>query len=167
MREARRGRDRSLAKFGAMGIMVLFAAAVLLLLPGDSAAQSPAVPQGVPGERSPVVASLLQAAFPPLPIGYLYAGDPVRGLLPSAVMVGGATLFMVQVIEIIDWTDEGGSDELMYVGLAALFGGYVYGIVDAAAATRDRNARLRAREARLMFLPAPGGIGIGVSLAAR
>jgi len=91
----------------------------------------------------------------------------VRGLLPSAVMVGGATLFMVQAIEIIDWTDEGGSDELMYVGLAALFGGYVYGIVDAAAATRDRNARVRAREVRLMFLPAPGGIGIGVSLAAR
>jgi hypothetical protein len=121
-------------------------------------------PQQTESERSPLGAALLQAAFPPLPIGYLYAGNVWRGLIPTAVMVGGATLFFVEAVEIFDWNDPEASDELILLGLAATVGGYVFGIVDAANVAKNRNARIRAGGAALRVVPAPSGVGVALAI---
>lgn len=56
------------------------------------------------------------------------------------VMIG-ATPFMFEVLEVIDWTDNDASEPLLRVGLTALIGGYGYGIWDAAPAAKEHNAR--------------------------
>jgi hypothetical protein len=113
-------------------------------------------------ERSPLVAGLLQAALPPLPIGYVYAGNAARGLIPTGVMIGGATLLLYETVEIIDWTTNDESGALLYLGLAAVAGGYVFGIVDAAHVARNRNARLRAGGVALRVVPRERGVGLAV-----
>jgi hypothetical protein len=115
-------------------------------------------------ERSPLLAGVLQAAFPPLPLGYLYAGSFARGLVPTAVMVVGSSIFLVEVVQVIDWTDVDGSEPLIWVGLGMTFGGYVFGIVDAANVARNRNARLRAGDAAFRVLAAPSGVGLALSI---
>jgi hypothetical protein len=68
---------------------------------------------------------------------------------------------------IIDWTDESGSDTVLYLGFGGLLGGYIYGIMDAADAARDHNARVRATGASFRVVPAPSGVGAAVVLAVR
>jgi len=114
-----------------------------------------------------LLAAALQAVLPPLPLGYAYAGDLKRSLLPTGLMVGGATLFIFETVELIDWTDESKSPALLYVGLASMMVGYVYGIVDAADAARDRNAALRGGRAALSVIPSPFGRGIRFSMSVR
>jgi len=121
-------------------------------------------PQSARSERSPLAAALLQAALPPLPLGYAYAGNVVRGLVPTGVMVAGATLLLVETVEIIDWTKEGERGELMWLGLGLTFGGYVFGIVDAASVAKNRNTRIRAGGAALRVVPSPTGVGVALSL---
>ena len=106
---------------------------------------------GPASHRSPLVAALLQAALPPLPVGYVYAGAPLRGLVPTGIMVGGALLFLSEGVEVFDWTGEGASESLLRIGFAAIIAGYVYGIWDAADAARDHNAR--SGGAAVAFIP--------------
>lgn len=120
------------------------------------------------GERSPLVGAALQAVLPPLPLGYIYAGDLERAILPTTLMVGGGAAFVLGVVELIDWTDEPRSPTLFYAGLGAMMVGYVYGVVDAADAVRDRNDRIRRGAAAVDIRPARGGgLSIRVSLSAR
>ena len=126
--------------------------------------QSTSAQSTSPGERSPLLAGLLQAVFSPLPVGYLYAGSPARGLSPMGARVVGSTLFLVETVEIIDWTSDDESETLLYLGLGMTLGGYVFGIVDAANVTRRRNARLRAGGAAFRIGPTPSGVGITVAL---
>jgi hypothetical protein len=149
--------------------LLLGVAIGLPVAPGDGVAQEPDAPTTAeaPGDKSPLVAALLQAALPPLPLGYVYAENVVRGLIPTGMMVAGASLFIVQTVDLIDWTGEGGSEELMWVGLAVLVGGYAFGIVDAAAQTRVRNARVSGREVGFQILPAPSGAGVAVGVVLR
>jgi hypothetical protein len=141
-----------------------------LFVAAPTAAQQPGAPsdsvstQGAPSERSPLVAGLLQAALPPLPIGYLYAGSFARGLIPTGLMLVGTSVFLIETVELIDWTDEDGSGSLMWLGLGMTLGGYVFGIVDAANVTRNRNARVRAVATAFRVLPAPSGVGIAVTI---
>lgn len=124
-------------------------------------------PMPDPGERSPLVAALLQAALPPLPLGYIYVGDLGRALLPTGLMVAGSTLFVLEVAELVDWTDEDKSPGLLYLGLGSLVVGYVYGIIDAADAAKDHNAAERASRSALGIAPSPQGTGLQVSLSLR
>ena len=117
-------------------------------------------------QRSPLVAALLQGALPPLPLGYIYADDLRRAIIPTSLMVGGSVAFILGTVELVDWTDEERSPALFYGGLGAILVGYVYGIVDAADAVRDRNARLRGVTS-VQLGPSHGGIGIRVSLKPR
>jgi len=117
-----------------------------------------------PDERSPLAAALLQAALPPLPLGYLYAGNPARGLIPTGVMVVGSTLFLIEVVEVVDWTTNDESEALLYLGLAATVGGYVFGIVDAANVARQRNARLRAGGVVFGLVPREAGVVVALSI---
>ncbi|MBM4183204.1 MAG: hypothetical protein FJ207_03150 [Gemmatimonadetes bacterium] len=117
-------------------------------------------------ERSPLLAGLLQAAFPLLPLGYLYAGNVPRGLIPMGVMAVGSTLFLIETVEIIDWTTNDESEGLLYLGLALTAGGYVFGVVDAANVARNRNARLRAAGAALRVVPTPNGVALALSIPA-
>jgi len=150
--------------------MVALVLLASLLVAAPSGAQQPgsaadsAALQLVPSERSPLLAGLLQVALPPLPVGYLYAGSLARGLIPTGVMLVGTSLFLIETVEIIDWTDEGGSESLMWLGLGMTLGGYVFGIVDAANVARNRNARTRAGGAALRFVPAPSGVGLVVTI---
>jgi hypothetical protein len=149
------------------GSVLILVVVALSLLPTASAARQPAPApqsQAAPSERSPFAAALLQAAFPPLPLGYLYAGNVWRGLIPTGVMVAGATLFFVEAVEIFDWTDPDASDELILLGLAATAGGYVFGIIDAANVAKNRNAQIRAQGAALFLAPAAQGVRIGVTI---
>lgn len=131
-------------------------------LPGSAADSVSA--QTAPSERSPLVAGLLQAALPPLPVGYLYAGSFARGLIPTGLTIGGTTLFLIETIELIDWTDEAGSGSLLWLGLGMTLGGYVFGIVDAANVARNRNARVRAGGAAFRVVPSPSGVGFAVTI---
>lgn len=115
-------------------------------------------------ERSPLVAGLLQAALPPLPLGYLYAGSLARGLIPTGLMVGGATLFLFETAELLDWTDEDKSEGLFYLGLGMVVGGYVFGIVDAAQVARRHNAALSAAASALRISPMPSGVRIAIAV---
>lgn len=146
----------------------LLAVAVILAVAApvraQQAAPSAGAPQAQPDERSPLAAAFLQAILPPLPIGYLYAGNVVRGLIPTGLMVGGSMLLLVETVEIIDWTSNDESEALLYLGLAATAGGYVFGIIDAANVARHRNARVRAGGAALRIVPAPEGVEVGVSI---
>lgn len=149
--------------------------ATLLLLGAPVVAQSPlsaapldaAAAQEAAGERSPVVAGLLQAALPPLPLGYAYVGDLGRGLLPTGLMVGGATLLLVGVVDIVDWTEEDKSAVPIYLGLGALIGGYVFGIVDVIGAAKDRNARARAAPGPVWLLPTARGLEVVARVSTR
>jgi hypothetical protein len=107
-----------------------------------------------------LLAATLQAVLPPLPVGYLYAGNGTRGLIPMGVMVVGSTLLLVETVEILDWTQSGEKGELMWLGLGLTLGGYVFGIVDAASVARDTNARLRAGRAAFRVVPAPSGFAV-------
>jgi hypothetical protein len=111
-----------------------------------------------------LIAGVLQAVLPPLPLGYAYAGDLRRSLLPTGLMVAGATLFVFETIQLVDWTKESKSPALLYVGLGSMMVGYVYGIVDAADAARDRNAGSGGARAALGIAPSPLGRGVQVSV---
>ena len=74
-------------------------------------------------ERSPMVAALVQAALPPLPLGYIYAEDLGRAVLPTSLMVGGGVAFILGAVELVDWTDEDRSPALFYGGLGATWRG--------------------------------------------
>lgn len=116
------------------------------------------VVQSVESERSPLAAAMLQAVLPPLPLGYLYAGELRRSLLPTGLMVGGSVVFVLEVTELVDWTDEDKSSALLYVGLGAMMAGYVYGIIDAADAARDHNDRLKRGAPSVALMPTPHGV---------
>lgn len=121
--------------------------------------------QAAPDERSPLVAGLLQAVFPPVPIGFAYAGDFKRGLLPTGLMYAGATVVLLEGVDTIDWTDEeAGSGTLMAVGLAAVVVGYGWGIWGAVDAANDHNARARPAAPALVVAPFSGGMRVGVTV---
>jgi hypothetical protein len=126
----------------------------------------PAAAQVESQERSPLVAGVLQAVLPPLPVGYLYAGNVARGLIPMGVMVVGTSIFLVETVEVLDWTDGEGSGALMKLGFGMTLGAYAFGIFDAANVARNRNARLRSGAA-LRLTPTPHGMGVGVSIPMR
>ena len=144
--------------FGSLGL----AASTTAQQPAPAADSASA--QGTPSERSPLVAGLLQAALPPLPIGYLYAGSFARGLIPTGIMLVGTSILLVEAVEIFDWTEEGERGELLWLGFGLSVGGYVFGIVDAANVARGRNARLRVAGAALRLVPASSGVGIAVTI---
>ena len=146
----------------ALVAMTLVAIAVAAIPERSLAQESPQ-----DGQRSPVVAALLQAALPPLPLGYVYVGELRRAILPTALMVGGSMVFIVGTVELIDWTDEDRSPALFYGGLAAMLVGYAYGILDAADAARDRNARLRGITPSVSVGPVGAGFGLRVWLRHR
>ncbi len=150
----------------ATGALVLVGALLTTAAAAQQTAPPPAAPQAQAAldERSPLVAGLLQAVLPPLPVGYLYAGSVARGLIPMGVMVVGTSIFLVESVEIFDWTDGGVSETLLWVGFGMTLGGYVFGIVDAANVARNRNARARAARAVLRFVPAPSGVGLAVTI---
>jgi hypothetical protein len=152
-------------------LAVVFLSSSLIARPvaGQHRVPYEAVPQSQTetDERSPVLAGLLQAALPPLPLGYLYAGSFARGLIPMGVMVVGTSVFLSEGVQVFDWTGEGASETLLWVGFAMTLGGYVFGIVDAANVARNRNARVRAGGAALRLVPAPSGVGLAVTIPTR
>jgi hypothetical protein len=113
-------------------------------------------------EKSALLAAALQAAFPPLPLGYVYAGDLGRCLLSTGLMVGGSTLFLINALDWVDWDVSEGSTAWATVGLAALVGGYVWGIWDAADAARDANAEARARVGLSLGVEPGGRVSAGL-----
>lgn len=123
-----------------------------------------ALPQASP-ELSPLLAGVLQALLPPLPLGYVYVSDLRRSLLPTGLMIGGATLFVLETVELVDWTREHKSPALLYVGMGSMMVGYLYGIIDAADAARDRNAGSRGARVALGVGPSPAGRGVQVSIS--
>jgi len=138
----------------------LAAGADVLAAQGGAAGADRVAPRAQPGERSPLVAAALQAVLPPLPLGYVYVGDLRRAVLPTGLMVGGSTVLVLEIVDLVDWTDDRGSETLLYVALVSVAVGYVYGIVDAADAARDHNARLRTSAVGLRVGPSPGRAGI-------
>lgn len=79
-------------------------------------------------------------------------------------MVVGTSIFLVESVEIFDWTSEGDRGELLWLGFGLTVGGYVFGIVDAANVARNRNRRLRAGGTAFRVVPAPSGVGIAMTI---
>lgn len=114
-----------------------------------------------PGEKSLLLAGLLQAAVPPLPLGYAHAGDIRRGVWPSVLMIAGTTLGFVETIEVLDWTnDDGGSESLMRIGFVTAGVGYVWGIVGAVRTASDHNERIGAFGPSVAVVPRESGASL-------
>lgn len=115
--------------------------------------------------RSPFVAGAFQWVSGPLLLGYLYAGDIERGLLPGAVMVGGLALVFLNA-DVVD-TDPAaaeGDESLFVLGLIAMIAGSAFSVFDAADAARDHNTRLATAAAALKLVPTRSGFELAVAL---
>lgn len=109
-------------------------------------------------------------------VGHAYAGDTKRGLLPAAVTVAGLGLVVAGVDQSLDglFTDDNEGQALAIVGLTAIVGGRIWGIVSAGKTAGDTNRALRERlglDAEGLSL-APvitplGGARFGVGIAVR
>jgi len=145
---------------------LLAAAPLRAQLDARSETASTGAPQdGAAGYRSPLIGAVLQAMLPPLPLGYVYAGDISRGLVPTGIMVGGATLLVIESVELVDWTDDRGSETLLYVGLGALMAGYVYGVWDVVHLIGDRNARTAAGAVSIRLIPTSSDVALVAHLS--
>lgn len=120
-----------------------------------------------PPRKHPFVAAALQAAFPPLPLGYLYAGDLQRGLLPTGLMIGGSTVFLFVVIDWVTWNDPPSSPAFAYAAMGAILTGYVWGILGAADAARDANAEAEASRVTLQVTSERGGVFFAIQIPFR
>lgn len=109
-------------------------------------------------------------------VGHAYAGDAKRGLLPAAVTVGGFGLVIAGVDQSLDglFTDDNEGQTLAILGLTAIVGGRIWGIVSAGKTAGDTNRALRERlgldseDLSLTPVITPlGGSRFGVGLALR
>jgi hypothetical protein len=153
--------------------IVHLAAALLTaaaLFPAPAKAQAP-VPQDTSltlrifqyenEKKSPGLAVALNL-IPPL--GYAYAGNVKRGLIPAAFVWGGAIAAVAIQGDCVvydyywgfcqEWENE---DSPAYLAASfAIVGGFVWGLVDSYSTVQARNRRLRER-LKLAVLPASGG----------
>ena len=116
--------------------------------PAGSYAGTPASARG--HERSPAVAGAL-ALWPGFGAGHFYAGSPGRGTAILLGEVAGVLLVALPAAGI----GNGEGEDLVPVGLALFFGGWLYEIIDAPAAARRYN-----RRAQAFLTPAGGGVAL-------
>jgi hypothetical protein len=123
-------------------------------------------PEGTadPDTRSPVLAGALELLMPVPTLGYAYAGNWRRGLLPGGVQVLGLFLVSAGVGGVIFDGLFGGDDDascgaLCPVGATMIVGGRVWATVGAARTARTRNLE-RGGALSLQWVPTSGGIGI-------
>lgn len=118
----------------------------------------------VEGTRSPLAAGLLEWAVPT--VGYAYAGNWRRGIVPNLVVVGGLVLTLNAFVEesMDVWTaDEPECDTGCWIGLALLVGGKIWAIAGAVDEASDFNRRLRgAVSAMTLETTAGGGLSVGL-----
>jgi hypothetical protein len=133
--------------------IILGPAAVLLWLTTGLHAQEPSgsqvadpPPVVVISEKSPVAAGVLEWVIPTA--GYAYSGNWSRGIPSAVVRVAGLVLWFNEA----SWSGaghvmgEGPScrTTACSIGLAAVVGGTIWGVLDAAATTTRGNERRRA-----------------------
>ena len=119
---------------------------VLLLLPVHAGAQvtervpSDSVQTIVVTEKSAFAAGALEYLIPT--VGYAYAGNWSRGILPNLVRVGGLALVVSQQLTVFG--EPPPCEGRCTVGLVMALGGTVWAIVDAVNTAKRENQRRRA-----------------------
>lgn len=119
-----------------------------------------------PGSRSPGLAAGLEFLFPVPTLGYAYAGDWRRGLLPGGVQVVGASLIVAGITETVIDGLSGDTDadcgSLCAVGITMLIGGRIWSTVGAARAAGRWNLD-RGGSLAVQWVPGPSGGGVWVA----
>ena len=134
--------------------------ALTLSTPTITAAQAPPIlaPSDivyVTESRSPLVSGFLEFSFPM--VGYVWAGDWKRGVLPSSIRLGGVVLMLA------GWNAEDGTATA--TGIIAAFTGTIWAIVGAGVTAAERNARPARRGSGMAMTPLPDRrVGIGYRL---
>jgi len=139
---------------------------ILLGLAVAVLASQPTVVQGqqdtvdVGGERSNVLSGVIELYLPT--VGFAYAGDWKRGLLPNAIRIGS----FIGLLSTIDFLDSSSSsDTAAGLWAIAFLGTTVWAVVEAVNTANDRNRAVRLRRAQLSVAPAPfGGVSVGLRL---
>ena len=129
--------------------------------PGRPMTTQPFFVQEDQERKNPAVAAGLEIVLPIL--GHAYAGNAKRGLLPTAVSVGGLVGLVARID--IDIFGDSEPETLDYMLLAAFLGGRVWGVVSAARTANDHNRSLSSGNANLSLFPTPDGrVGVGMNL---
>lgn len=96
--------------------------------------------------RSALVSAFLEFSVPML--GYAWAGNWKRGLLPNTVRIGGVALMLA------GWTGDDGT--LAATGIVAAVTGTVWAVVGAGVTAAERGSRPVYRRAGFTMTPLPG-----------
>ena len=139
---------------------------ILLGLAVAVLASQPTVVEGqqdtgeVEGERSNVLSGVIELYLPT--VGFAYAGDWKRGLLPNAIRIGSLIGFF-STVDLFDSSSS--SDDAAGLWAIAFLGATVWAVVEAVNTANDRNDAIRVRRAQLSVAPAPfGGVSVGLRL---
>ena len=142
---------------------------ILLCLTLAAFASQPTVVEGqqattdtvfVGGERSNVLSGVIELYLPT--VGFAYAGDWKRGLLPNALRIG-SFIGLLSTVDCLD--DSSSSDTAAGLWVTAFLGTTVWAVVEAVNTANDRNRAVRLRRAQLSVAPAPfGGVSVGLRL---
>ena len=97
--------------------------------------------------RSPGLALVLEGWIVIAPVGHWYAGDVKRGLLPTAVKLGGIPLLLM-CVDMAGGSAVCSATEEAVSGLGALMfvGGWIWGMASAYRTASDRNQAIRTRD---------------------
>jgi hypothetical protein len=114
--------------------------------------------------RSPVLAGALELLLPIPTLGYAYAGNWRRGLLPGGVQVLGVFVLAYGVTDtvvegVVTGDDDATCGAACAVGIAMILGGRVWSTVGAARTAQSWNLE-RGSSLSLQWVPAPGGVGL-------
>jgi hypothetical protein len=120
-----------------------------------------------PDTRSPLLAGALELLMPVPTLGYAYAGNWRRGLLPGGIQVLGLFLVSAGVGGVIfdglfDADDDASCGALCPIGATMIVGGRVWATVGAARTARTRSLE-RGGALSLQWVPTSGGTGILVA----
>ena len=114
----------------------------------------------VEGERSNVLSGVIELYLPT--VGFAYAGDWKRGLLPNALRIG-SFIGLLSTVDFLD--DSSSSDTAAGLWVIAFLGTTVWAVVEAVNTANDRNRAVRAARSQLSVAPAPfGGVSVGLRL---
>jgi hypothetical protein len=142
---------------------LLFVLATSLQAQDTSGAPPTAATQVVViSEKSALAAGVLEWAIPT--VGYAYAGNWSRGILPAVVRIGGLLLVIEQQFVIFGAPPP--CEGQCILGLAMAVGGTVWAVVDAGRTAGRENERRRSAALGATLVPTFGaaGPGLGVSV---
>ena len=131
-------------------MLLLMVANLVMAFPGHS---QPKDNTGALERRSPYAAGFLEYAFPFA--GYVYAGDPKRGVMPNIVRISGGILCVSEISKLGDDNLSNINPTILASGVIISATGTIWAVTGAVATANQRNEQVRGSKSYI-------GVGLGV-----